>query len=219
MKKIAKRKMAVPLYMKVRIGISLVLTLIDLYIAFAAGDKDGRFSLLPNATSSIWLAVFLAIAALALLVLCYGKKVDQENLPAAKTVAFNTYIVTSRAAHLRHGPGKKYKSEEIFALQNDLLEGVNTADWLTILFHDKVCWINKKDCRSIETTAPEEAIQVTSECAQIYKGPGNSFMQVASVRQGTILEGIKTNGWRPVLIGEDVYWVSKNATAQYRNAP
>ncbi len=218
MKKTAKRKMDVPLYMKVRISISLVLALIDLYIAFAAGDKEGRFSLLPNAASPIWLAVFLAIAALAILVLCYGKKGEKENSLTPKTISFNTYIVTSRAAHLRQGPGKKFKSEEVFALRNDLLKGVNTAGWLPILFDSKVCWIRKKDCCSAEAATPEEAVQVTAECAQIYKGPGNNFAPVANIQQGAMLKGVKTDGWWPVLIEEEVYWVSKDTTERYRNA-
>ena len=250
-----KPGMDVPLFMKIRISLSLVLTLGVAYIALACEGGE-RWKLLPDPQSPIWVgtvmalivaglgllvweralnARFAAVAVLtlgifyiafaldggfglpalprgedrrlwegamcALMIACIALLVWQkrEEPPALDALPPNTYIVTSRAAPVRPGPGREFKCGDLYALRGDLLNGVRTAGWRPVLLEGEVLWISGKDCRKIEA-APSRTVQVTVEGAQLYKGPGRDFASAATVPRDTKLEAPNAAGWRPVLV-------------------
>lgn len=266
-----KHGMDVPRFMKIRISLSLVMTLGMAYIALACEEGGERWKLLPDPQSPVWIGTFMAliIAGLGLLVweralnarfaavavltlgifyiafaldggfglpalprgedrrlwegamcglmiacivlLVWQKREEPSALDALPP---NTYIVTSRAAPVRPGPGREFKCGDLYALRGDLLNGVRTAGWRPVLLEGEVLWISVKDCRKTEA-APSRAVQVTVERAQLYKGPGRDFPPALSIPRGEVLELLDASGWRPVLIEGDVYWVSKEATRRY----
>lgn len=269
-----KRKpgMDVPRFMKIRISLSLVMTLGMAYIALACEEGGERWKLLPDPQSPVWIGTFMALiiaglgllvweralnarfAAVAVLTLgifyiafaldggfglpalprgedsrlwegamcglmiaCIVLLVWQkrEEPPALDALPPNTYIVTSRTAPVRPGPGREFKCGDLYALRGDLLKGVRTAGWRPVLLEGEVLWICGKDCRKVEAEASSHAVQVTVECAQLYKGPGRDFPPALSIPQGEVLELLDASGWRPVLIEDSVYWVSKEATRRY----
>lgn len=266
-----KPGMDVPLFMKIRISLSLVLTLGVAYIALACDEGGERWKLLPDPQSPIWVGTVMALivaglgllvweralnarfAAIAVLTLgifyiafaldggfglpalphgenrrlwegamcaltfaCIALLVWQkrEESPALDALPPNTYIVTSRAAPVRPGPGREFKCGDLYALRGDLLNGVRTAGWRPVLLEGEVLWISGKDCRKIEA-APPRAVQVTVERAQLYRGPGRDFPPAAAVPRDTKLEVPNAAGWRPVLVEGEVYWVSREATRRY----
>ena len=266
-----KPGMDVPLFMKIRISLSLVLTLGVAYIALACEEGGERWKLLPDPQSPIWVGTLMALivaglgllvweralnarfAAVAVLTLgifyiafaldggfglpalprgedrrlwegamcaltyaCSALLVWQkrEEPPALDALPPNTYIVTSRATPVRPGPGREFKCGDLYALRGDLLNGVRTAGWRPVLLEGEVLWISGKDCRKIEA-APSRAVQVTVECAQLYKGPGKDFPPAAAVPRDAKLEVPNAAGWRPVLVEGTVYWVSREATRRY----
>ena len=266
-----KPGMDVPLFMKIRISLSLVLTLGVAYIALACEEGGERWKLLPDPQSPIWVGTVMALivaglgllvweralnarfAAVAVLTLgifyiafaldggfglpalprgedsrlwegamcaltfaCIALLVWQkrEEPPALDALPPNTYIVTSRAAPVRPGPGREFKCGDLYALRGALLDGVRTAGWRPVLLEGEVLWISVKDCRKTEA-APSRAVQVTVERAQLYKGPGRDFASAATVPRDAKLEAPNAAGWRPVLIDGAIHWVSKDATRRY----
>jgi len=57
---------------------------------------------------------------------------------------------------------------------------------------------------------PSRGVRVTGDSVNIRTGPGTGFDVVKAVNKGTLLTPVDTNGWRPVLIGNDVCWISAN---------
>ena len=55
--------------------------------------------------------------------------------------------------------------------------------------------------------AATKGIRVTGDSVNIRTGPGVGFNVVKAVSKGTTLTPVNTNGWRPVLIGDDVCWI------------
>lgn len=266
-----KPGMDVPLFMKIRISLSLVMTLGMAYIALACEEGGERWKLLPDPQSPVWTGTLMALivaglgllvweralnarfAAVAMLTLgifyiafaldggfglpalprgedrrlwegamcaltfaCIALLVWQkrEEPPALDALPPNTYIVTSCATPVRPGPGREFKCGDLYALRGDLLNGVRTAGWRPVLLEGEVLWISGKDCCKIEA-APSRAVQVTVECAQLYKGPGKDFPPAAAVPRDAKLEVPNAAGWRPVLVEGEVYWVSREATRRY----
>lgn len=268
-----KRKpgMDVPRFMKIRISLSLVMTLGVAYIALACEEGGERWKLLPDPQSPIWVgtvmalivaglgllvweralnARFAAVAVLTLGIFYIAFALDggfglpalprgenrrlwegamcglmiacivllvwqkREEPPALDALPPNTYIVTSRAAPVRPGPGREFKCGDLYALRGDLLNGVRTAGWRPVLLEGEALWISGKDCRKIDA-APSRTVQVTVERAQLYRGPGRDFPPAAAVPRDTKLEVPNAAGWRPVLVEGEVYWVSREATRRY----
>jgi hypothetical protein len=64
-----------------------------------------------------------------------------------------------------------------------------------------------------EPTQPEQPkqtgrIRVTGGEVNIRTGPGTDFDVVKAVKKDALLDPVKADGWRPVLIGDDVCWIS-----------
>ena len=196
--------MDVPLFMKIRISLSLVMTLGVAYIALACEEGGERWKLLPDPQSPIWVgtvmalivaglgllvweralnARFAAVAVLtlgifyiafaldggfglpalprgedsrlwegamcALMIACIALLVwqKQEEPPALDALPPNTYIVTSRAAPVRPGPGREFKCGDLYALRGDLLNGVRTAGWRPVLIDGAIYWVSREATR------------------------------------------------------------------------
>ena len=56
---------------------------------------------------------------------------------------------------------------------------------------------------------PTNGIRVTGGSVNLRTGPGTSFGTVKAVARGTVLAPAETDGWRPVLVGDEVLWISK----------
>ena len=196
------KKMNVPLYMKIRIVLSGIFTLGGLYIAFAVGAKDTR-EFLPYDQNPLWNVLMIVLFAAALVLLCWGKK-EKDTLDQEHDVR-NQLLVTGHSAFIRPMPGKEYKYEAI-ALTHDLLESVETNGWFSILWENKVRWISQNDVDNREISV--DHIRVNVEGAHIRTGPNENFDSVMIVHQGDILQRLNTEGWAPVILDHEVYWVS-----------
>jgi peptidoglycan hydrolase-like protein with peptidoglycan-binding domain len=61
----------------------------------------------------------------------------------------------------------------------------------------------------MQPATPVEGIHVTGGTVNIRVGPGTGFDIVKDVKKGTVLTPVDADGWRPVLIGDDVCWISE----------
>ncbi len=59
---------------------------------------------------------------------------------------------------------------------------------------------------------PAKGIHVTGNTVNIRVGPGIDYDIVRDVKKDTVLTPVDTAGWRPVLVGDDVCWISEKYT-------
>ena len=63
-----------------------------------------------------------------------------------------------------------------------------------------------------EPAKPTKNIRVTGDSVNIRTGPGSSFDVVKAVNKGAMLMLVDTDGWRPIIIGDEVCWISNKFT-------
>ena len=63
---------------------------------------------------------------------------------------------------------------------------------------------------------PTGGIRVTGDSVNIRTGPGTSFDVVKAVNKGTMLTPAATDGWRPILLGGEVCWISKEYSEEVK---
>lgn len=201
-----KQKENVPLYMKIRIALSGVLTLIWMYLIFALEAKDTR-DFLPDDQNPLWVVLTVAAMVGSGALLLWGKR--GGTAADADPVTLNTLVVTSCAAQVRPGPGKGFKFVTV-ALQNDLLRGLEPAGWLPVLLDGEACWVREGDVQAAGAGAPPNTMRVNAGSASIRKGPDEDFDAVRVAHQGDTLLRAEADGWLPILQDGEVYWVDKN---------
>ena len=201
-----KQKENVPLYMKIRIALSGVLTLIWMYLIFALEAKDTR-DFLPDDQNPLWVVLTVAAMVGSGALLLWGKR--GGTAADADPVTLNPLVVTSCAAQVRPGPGKGFKFVTV-ALQNDLLRGLEPAGWLPVLLDGDACWVREGDVQAAGAGAPPNTMRVNAGSASIRKGPDEDFDAVRVARQGDTLLRAEADGWLPILQDGEVYWVDKN---------
>ena len=64
----------------------------------------------------------------------------------------------------------------------------------------------------MKPVTPTKGIHVTGNTVNIRVGPGIGFDIVKDMKKDTILTPVDSAGWRPVLIGDDVCWISEKYT-------
>jgi hypothetical protein len=64
----------------------------------------------------------------------------------------------------------------------------------------------------MQPVIPAKGIHVTGDTVNIRVGPGTGFDIVKAVTKDTVLTAVDTAGWRPVLVGDDVCWISEKYT-------
>ncbi len=64
----------------------------------------------------------------------------------------------------------------------------------------------------METVAPAEGVHVTGNAVNVRVGPGTNYDIVKDVKKGAVLTSIDTAGWRPVLVDDEVCWISEKYT-------
>ena len=205
-----KKKENVPLYMKIRIALSGVLTLIWMYLIFALEAKDTR-DFLPDDQNPLWVVLTVAAMVGSGALLLWGKR--GGTAADADPVTLNTLVVTSCAAQVRPGPGKGFKFVTV-ALQNDLLRGLEPAGWLPVLLDGEACWVREGDVQAAGAGAPPNTMRVNAGSASIRKGPDEDFDAVRVAHQGDTLLRAEADGWLPILQDGEVYWVDKNDVRQ-----
>ena len=57
---------------------------------------------------------------------------------------------------------------------------------------------------------PTKGIRVTGGSVNLRIGPGTAFDAVKAVVRGTVLAPAEMDGWRPVLVGGEVFWISNS---------
>lgn len=62
-----------------------------------------------------------------------------------------------------------------------------------------------------------DALRVTGNSVNIRTGPGTAFDVVKAVSKGTLLVPAVTIGWRPILIGDEVFWISAEYTEEVKS--
>lgn len=205
-----KQKENVPLYMKIRIALSGVLTLIWMYLIFALEAKDTR-DFLPDDQNPLWVVLTVAAMVGSGALLLWGKR--GGTAADADPVTLNPLVVTSCAAQVRPGPGKGFKFVTV-ALQNDLLRGLEPAGWLPVLLDGEACWVREGDVQAAGAGAPPNTMRVNAGSASIRKGPDEDFDAVRVAHQGDTLLRAEADGWLPILQDGEVYWVDKNDVRQ-----
>ena len=201
-----KQKENVPLYMKIRIALSGVLTLIWMYLIFALEAKDTR-DFLPDDQNPLWVVLTVAAMVGSGALLLWGKR--GGTAADADPVTLNPLVVTSCAAQVRPGPGKGFKFVTV-ALQNDLLRGLEPAGWLPVLLDGEACWVREGDVQAAGAGAPPNTRRVNAGSASIRKGPDEDFDAVRVAHQGDTLLRAEADGWLPILQDGEVYWVDKD---------
>ena len=201
-----KQKKNVPLYMKIRIALSGVLTLIWMYLIFALEAKDTR-DFLPDDQNPLWVVLTVAAMVGSGALLLWEKR--GGTAADADPVTLNPLVVTSCAAQVRPGPGKGFKFVTV-ALQNDLLRGLEPAGWLPVLLDGEACWVREGDVQAAGAGAPPNTMRVNAGSASIRKGPDEDFDAVRVAHQGDTLLRAEADGWLPILQDGEVYWVDKN---------
>ena len=201
-----KQKENVPLYMKIRIALSGVLTLIWMYLIFALEAKDTR-DFLPDDQNPLWVVLTVAAMVGSGALLLWGKR--GGTAADADPVTLNPLVVTSCVAQVRPGPGKGFKFVTV-ALQNDLLRGLEPAGWLPVLLDGEACWVREGDVQAAGAGAPPNTMRVNAGSASIRKGPDEDFDAVRVAHQGDTLLRAEADGWLPILQDGEVYWVDKN---------
>ena len=121
-----------------------VLTLGIFYIAFALDGGFGLPALPRGEDSRLWEGAMCALMIACIALLVWQKK---ETPRALGPLPPNTYIVTSRAAPVRPGPGREFKCGDLYALRGDLLSGVRTAGWRPVLIDGAIYWVSKDATR------------------------------------------------------------------------
>jgi len=61
---------------------------------------------------------------------------------------------------------------------------------------------------------PTNSIRVTGGSVNLRTGPGTTHDAVKAVAKGTMLVPAETDGWRPVLVGGEVLWISKEYSVE-----
>lgn len=64
----------------------------------------------------------------------------------------------------------------------------------------------------MQPVTPVKGIHVTGNTVNIRVGPGTGFDIVKDVKKGAVLTPVDSADWRPVLIGDDVCWISEKYT-------
>ncbi len=64
----------------------------------------------------------------------------------------------------------------------------------------------------MQPATPTKGIYVTGNTVNIRVGPGTGYDIVKDVKKGSVLTPIDSAGWRPVLVGDDVCWISEKYT-------
>lgn len=64
--------------------------------------------------------------------------------------------------------------------------------------------------------APTTGVRVTGGEVNIRTGPSTDFDIVKTVKKGTVLTPVATDGWRPVLINGEVRWISAKYTEEVK---
>ncbi len=127
----------------------------------------------------------------------------ESQKPATAPASKETVKIMGETVNVRTGPGTSYSIYKI-AHKGDEFERLNADGWTAILFGGKARWISGK------------YINTVGECiggsVNIRSGPGTGFSSVAIARRGDRLESVETAGWVPIMIGKEIYWVSKKYT-------
>lgn len=203
-----KKKMYMPVYMKVRIVLSVILVLGAIYIALALELKETR-NFLPDSQNPLWGILMVVLMIASLVLLCWSKK--GEGTPDRGTVMQPSVLVIGPLAHIRLGPGDDF-TYVMIALNNDLLQGIKIDGWIPIFLESKVCWIYQKDTQIADIESFPNMIQVLSDSASIRTGPSEKYNSVRIAHKGDMLQKIETEGWTPILQDGEVYWVSQKYT-------
>ena len=201
-----KPGMDVPLFMKIRISLSLVLTLGMAYIALACEEGGERWKLLPDPQSPIWVGTVMALIVAGLGLLVWERALNARFAAVAVLTLGIFYI----AFALDGGFGLPAlpRGED-----SRLWEGAMCA--LTFACIALLVWQKREEPPALDALPPNTYI-VTSRATPVRPGPGREFKcgDLYALR-GDLLNGVRTAGWRPVLIDGAIYWVSREATRRY----
>jgi len=65
-----------------------------------------------------------------------------------------------------------------------------------------------------ELADPPKSVRVTGNSVNIRSGPGAGFDVVKAVNKGSVLTLADTNGWVPILFGDEICWISTKYTEE-----
>ena len=202
--------MDVPLFMKIRISLSLVLTLGVAYIALACDEGGERWKLLPDPQSPIWVGTVMALIVAGLGLLVWERALNARFAAVAVLTLGIFYI----AFALDGGFGLPAlpRGED-----SRLWEGAMCA--LTFACIALLVWQKREEPPALDTLPPNTYI-VISCATPVRPGPGREFKcgDLYALR-GDLLNGVRTAGWRPALLEGEVLWISGKDCRKIDAAP
>lgn len=112
-----------------------------------------------------------------------------------------TVRITGGSVHIRKGPGTEYKAIDKLAAYNEQYELADVSGWCPIEYKDAVRWVSSK------------YISNNNKCiggiVNVRKGPDKSYKSVGYVKLGQKLTTVELDGWNPIVIDKEVFFVSK----------
>ncbi len=108
-------------------------------------------------------------------------------------------IVTGSSVNVRYGAWTSYGIVGRVHL-GDRLISPNTDDWKPVEVDNKVRWISAKYLT--------ENGFCTGNSVNIRSGPSTDYARVSIANRGDKMKVVDTDGWIPVVMGKDVWWMS-----------
>lgn len=101
----------------------------------------------------------------------------------------------------------KYTEKDDYLLRGDVLVTRSKGHTVVVLTDGEKA--EKAD--SDDALEPENGVTIAEGTWNVRKGPGTEYESVGRVKGGTRLEGADTDGWIPVVFGDELCWIGKKA--------
>ena len=76
--------------------------------------------------------------------------------------------------------------------------------------------VAEKPTEPEQPAQPTGGVRATGDSVNIRTGPGTAYDVVKAVSRGTVLAPAETDGWRPVLFGGEVLWISREYSQEVK---
>lgn len=126
---------------------------------------------------------------------------DNSDIPTTTAPADDRekLTITGNTVNLRYGPSKEYAVKKV-ARKGNAFPTVDTDGWRAIKHEGRVRWISDK-------YVDNEGV-CSGNSVNIRIGPGTNYKSLGHAHKGNKLELVTAEGWLPIEIDKEVFWVS-----------